>query len=152
MIEHKIPLVVRRRISASRDQIFEAFRCSEALLTWFSPNKDIQVQILQHDFQPLGRFRFRWPMPDGRKPTVHGEYLQIEKPAQIVMSWQWEPPDPLEKIPMRVSFRLIKADNATEVVITHEGIPSNAACTVHADGWQGTLTNLVSIFEKEGCS
>jgi uncharacterized protein YndB with AHSA1/START domain len=151
MTNQKIPLVVRRKISASRERIFEAFRCSASLLTWFSPNNDIQVQILLHDFQPLGRFRYRWLMSDGKTPTVKGEFLQIEKPTQIVMSWQWEAPDPLEKIPMRVSFRLIAADNETEVIITHEGIPSDTACTVHADGWEGTLTNLVSILEKEAC-
>jgi uncharacterized protein YndB with AHSA1/START domain len=93
-------------------------------------------------FSPNRPFRLRYAMPDGRHPIVAGVFERIDPPECIVMTWMWEAPDPLENIPMKVTFRFVDKPAGTEVVITHEGIPSDTACTIHADGWEGTLTCL----------
>ncbi|MEO1224618.1 MAG: SRPBCC domain-containing protein [Pseudomonadota bacterium] len=146
MIENERPLVVRRTVPAPRARIFEAFSRPDLLSQWFTPSADISIEILMFDFVPGGRFRLRYVMPDGRRPAVGGEYERIEPPALIILSWIWEPPDPLENVPMRVIFQfddaLDDSGAATEVVIRHEKLPSDAACTIHADGWEGSLNSL----------
>jgi len=149
MTGNPVPLIVRRTIEAPRDRVFEAFSSASALIRWFTPSKNISVEALEFDFVPGGRFRLRYSMPDGRTPVVAGVIEQIERPSQIVLSWVWQAPDPLEGIPMKVTFRLVGKGNATDVVITHEGIPSDVVCTVHAEGWDGTLTFLAEHLAEE---
>ena len=142
MTVESIPLVVRRVIAAPRTRIFEAFSRSDLLSQWFTPSAEVSLEILEFNFVTDGRFRLRYTMPDGRRPVVAGSYELIERPARIIFSWIWEAPDPLAGIPMRVLFRFAEKDDATEVVITHERIPSDVACTIHADGWEAALNSL----------
>ncbi|MGI9502722.1 MAG: SRPBCC family protein [Geminicoccaceae bacterium] len=142
MIDQPIPLIVRRMIDAERSQIFEAFSRADLLAQWFTPSPEISLEVLEFDFAVDGRFRLRYTLPDGRRPVVGGVYERIAPPKEIILSWIWEAPDPLAGIPMRVLFRFIEKDVATEVVITHERLPSDAVCTIHAEGWEGALNSL----------
>lgn len=142
MIDQAVPLVVRRHIQAPREQIFRAFTRADLLVQWFTPCPDITIDILRFEFAENGRFRFRYSMPDGRTPVVGGVYERIREPSELACSWIWEAPDPLAGVAMRVLFQFIEQDAGTEVVITHEGIPSDAACTIHESGWDGALSSL----------
>lgn len=142
MIAIAVPLIVRRLIPAPRSRIFEAFSRADLLARWFTPSAEISLDILDFDFVENGAFRFRYVMPDGRRPVVGGAYERITPPEEIVVSWLWEAPDPLQGIDMRVLFRFVEKGDQTEVVIRHEKIPSDVACTVHEDGWEGSLDSL----------
>lgn len=142
MSKSPIPLIVRRQIPAPRTRIFDAFSRSEALAKWFTPDPGIAIDVLAFDFRTGGRFRFRYTMGDGRQPVVAGAYEIISPPVQIAMSWIWQAPDPLAGVPMRVTFDFLERKGATEVVVTHEGIPSDQACSIHEDGWEATLAML----------
>ena len=104
MTAEPIPLVVRRQMAVSRDQLFEAFCSADALSKWFTPSPEIGLDVMEFDFVVGGRFRFRYIMPDGRRPVVGGIYELIEPPARIIFSWVWEAPDPLADVQMRVLF------------------------------------------------
>lgn len=142
MTSDAIPLIVRRVIAAPRDRLFKAFGSADALSQWFTPSADISLDIIAFDFTAGGRFRFRYVMPDGRRPVVGGVYELIEPPTQIICSWVWEAPDLLADIPMRVLFEFFEHGGKTEVTITHQGIPSDQACSIHEDGWDGALNGL----------
>lgn len=141
-----IPLIVSRIIAAPCDRLFEAFGSAEALSRWFTPSADISLDVMAFDFIAGGRFRFRYAMPDGRQPIVGGIYELIEPPRRIICSWVWEAPDPLAGIPMRVIFEFLEQDGKTKVTITHQGIPSDQACSIHEDGWNGALNGLERYF------
>lgn len=142
-----VPLVVRRTITAPRKRIFQSFSRADLLSQWFTPTKEITLDILAFDFAPGARFRLRYTMPDGRRPVVGGVYERIDEPEQIVMSWIWEAPDPLADVPMRVTFRFIEQAGATEIIITHEHLPSDQACTIHANGWEASLDRLEQFLD-----
>lgn len=142
MTDQPVPLVVRRVIHARRSRIFDAFSRADLLAQWFTPSPEISLEVLEFDFVVDGRFRLRYTLPDGRRPVVGGAYQCIEPPEEIILSWIWEAPDPLADIPMRVLFRFIEKDDATEVVITHEGLPSDTICTINAGGWEASLDSL----------
>lgn len=137
-----VPLIVRRNIAAPRRRLFALFSQPDLLAQWFTPSADISLEVLEFSFQVGCRYRFRYHMPDGRTPTVGGTYRDIAEPERIKLSWIWEPPDPLAGIPMEVAFEFFDHDATTDVVITHEKLPSDVACTVHADGWEGSLNSL----------
>lgn len=142
MTEAGVPLIVRRLIPAPRRRIFEVFSRAELLAQWFTPSPDIDLDILDFNFKENGIFRFRYIMPDGRHPVVGGAYERISAPEEIVVSWLWEAPDPLQGLDMRVLFRFHECGDATEVVIWHEKLPSDTACSIHEDGWEGSLDSL----------
>ena len=144
-----VPLVVQREIAAPRPTVFEAFSRRELLAQWFTPNSDIVLEILEFDFRPGGRFRFRYDMPDGRRPSVGGVYEQIRSPEEIVISWLWEAPDPLQGIDMRVRFHFEDAGDVTRVVIRHEKLPSHLACSIHEDGWEASLDSLERFLDRQ---
>ncbi len=148
MSETAIPLIIRRMIGASCETLFDAFATAENLSRWFRPTTEIKVEVLEYSFQPNGVFRLRYHMPDGRRPVVGGGFDRIEKPVEISFSWVWEAPDPLEDVPMHVTFAFEPRGDRTEVIITHHGIPTDMACTIHADGWEGTLTILEAALEE----
>ena len=147
MTAEPIPLIVRRMIAAPRDRIFKAFSSADALSKWFTPSTDIALEIIAFDFSVGGGFRFRYIMPDGRRPVVGGVYEQIEAPERITCSWIWEAPDPLADIPMCVGFEFFEIGAQTEVVITHHGIPSDQICSIHEAGWEGALGSLERYFD-----
>jgi len=144
-----VPLIVRRLIKADRNKIFDAFTSAETLTKWFTPRAEISVDALEYEFVSNGRFRLRYLMPDGREAVVAGVFEKIEQPVLIVLSWIWQAPDPLADIPMTVTFRFLANETGTEVVVIHEGIPSDTACTVHEDGWEAALTRLEALLKEE---
>lgn len=138
-----VPLVVRRLIRGSSvTQIFSAFVSPVSLSQWFVPSPEIRVEVLAFDFVVGGRYRLRYTMPDGRIAVVSGVYEEIDEPTRIVLSWMWEAPDPLADILMRVAFAFLESEAGTEVVVTHENIPFDVACTIHQNGWEGSLDGL----------
>ena len=142
MTSSAIPLVVRRVIPGTAAPLFDAFMTAGQLSRWFTPSPEIAVDVLQYEFVENGILRLRYSMADGRTPVVNGRFFAIRRPVEIAFSWEWEAPDPLANIPMQVSFEFCENDGATEVVVTHWGIPTDTACTIHQDGWTGTLATL----------
>ena len=142
MTATSVPLVVRRWIRQTPEAIFEAFSNAEALSKWFTPSVEVTVDVLSFDFRVGGGFELCYTMPDRRRAVVVGVYEEIARPNQIVTSWVWQAPDPLAGIPMRVAFEFVEKPGGTEVWVNHEGIPTDAACTVHEGGWDASLGNL----------
>lgn len=135
-------ITVSRLIKAERAHVFDAFSRSEALLQWFSPSADISLELLEFEFVPQGNFRIRYTMPDGSNSVVSGTYEIIEQPVKIVFSWMWEAPDPYANISTRVFVQFFEKGEQTEVVITHDKLPSKEDCARYMAGWEGTLDRL----------
>ena len=139
--EHAV--TVRRLIPAGRQRVFDAFSRADALTEWFSPSPEISVEVLAFAFAPEGRFRLRYRMPGDVLKVVEGAFEVIAPPEQLAFSWVWEAPDPHAGVPTRVVVRFLDKGDATEVVLTHERLPSEEAGARHAEGWEGTLDHLV---------
>ena len=137
-----VPLIVQRTIAAPCERLFSAFSTAEKLAQWFVPSPDVQVNVLAYDFKEGGGFRLRYDIGEPRRPVVAGVFEAIDRPNRIAFTWVWQAPDPLEDVPMTVVFDFKPNSGCTDVVVTHHGIPSDGACTVHEAGWKGTLARL----------
>lgn len=144
-------IIVRRLIKAPRARVFDAFSRADALAQWFTPAPDISVEILAFDFTAAGGFRLRYTMPDGQRPIVAGTYELIAPPGRLAFSWVWQAPDPHADVPTRVRIEFLEKGDSTELVITHDRLPSREACTRHAAGWEGTLDNLARSLATKEC-
>lgn len=71
------------------------------------------------------------------------------QPSQIVLSWLWEAPDPLAGVDMQVCFRFGDHADGAEVVVTHQKLPPDTACSLHEDGWERALDSLELFMARE---
>ena len=63
MIGNQLSITVSRLFRCRRERVFNAFTGADKLTQWFSPSKDVAVQILALQFEPDGEFRIRYDLP-----------------------------------------------------------------------------------------
>jgi uncharacterized protein YndB with AHSA1/START domain len=130
-------LVVRRQIRATTERLFAAWTRPELLVCWWG--------AAEIDLRVGGRYRIANRFPDGSTIWIGGVFEAIEAPHRLIYTWQLESHGgPAE----RVIVRFISRGELTEVEVTHERIPNDAARTSHERGWVGCLDGLVRYMEQ----
>lgn len=139
-----LALVVRRTIRASAARLFEAWTQPAQLRHWWGPEGVVCIEAAV-DLRVGGRYRIANRLPDGKVLWIVGEFEIIEAPYKLVYSWALEPASgPTERV--TVQFR--PQGDATEVIVTHEGVPSLAIRQRHEQGWDGCLGGLANYLQS----
>ncbi len=73
--------------------------------------------------------------------AIRGEYLEVERPRRVVVSWGISGNPALPPGVSRVSFTLTPTARGTRVDLTHSDLPETALAG-HADGWGHFLSRL----------
>ena len=136
---------VRRRLSATPQQVFEAFAEKGLVGRWLSPSPLIALTVLQFEFRVGGIYRFAYHMPDGRTMKVGGVYKSIEPPSKIVFSWNIEPPDEHAGLLSEVFVSITPEGDGAGLLIRHENLSLSGSASRHAEGWRGA----VDLLERE---
>ncbi len=131
-------LVVRRRIAASAERLFEAWTTPAQLTAWWGP-RGVRCVHADVDARIGGAYRIENALPDGRTLFISGEFLAVEPPRRLVYTWSIEPGS---AEPELVTVRFEPCGEETEVVVLHERIASEAARKGHKEGWEGCLEGL----------
>lgn len=141
--ETSAPLRISRVFRRDRDTVFRAWTEPEQLRRWSCPPA-ATITEAQVDLVVGGRFRFVMESPDGARYTAFGTYREIVPPERLVYTWDWEEPDQaMGDTLVTVEFRDV--DGATEIVLTHEGFPTEDSATGHAEGWGLCLDQLATL-------
>ena len=74
---------------------------------------------------------------------VRGEYVEVEPPRRVVVSWGMADSADLPPSASRVEFVLTAVDGGTRVDLFHTGLPTSRT-TGHADGWAHFLPRLAT--------
>jgi len=83
-------LRLERRFRAPREKVFQAFTDAAMLRRWFGP-PGYEVFDAQIDLRAGGRYRFSAKkLPDGDPFYLSGAYLEVDRPARLVFTWNWE--------------------------------------------------------------
>lgn len=131
------PLVVSRLIAAAPEPLFDAWLDPEALAVWMRP-ADITHTEASADPRVGGEFRI--VMHTLEAPIVHrGSYRTIDRPRRLAFTWR-SPVTEDEETLVTVEFE--PRSSGTEVIVTHELLPHQAAVDAHTDGWTGCLSGL----------
>ena len=77
-------IVLSRVIAAPRERVFEAWTDPAQITQWFGPD-GFEVEDLECDIRPGGRWRFVYTGPDGTRWDNRIVFLRIEAPALIEM-------------------------------------------------------------------
>jgi len=130
-----------RRIAARPSIVFDALISPEGIVRWWGPDAG-PVLLAQTDPRVGGRYSVRFRMLDGTEHVSAGEYLEVEPPQRLVMTWRWLEggDDPGES---RLEFQLRPvSDGATELTLTHDRLQTDAGAASHKQGWSGALDKL----------
>ena len=144
-------LQLKRHFNASPEQVFTAWSTPEALNQWFGPHSH-NCKVEKFDFKIGGNYQIRLiPTGEVDDPDCHGdtaqdsvcagEFVEISNPNRIVMTFNWieNGADMGETL---LSIDILSANGGTDVVLTHEKIPSEELREAHQGGWQGSLECL----------
>jgi uncharacterized protein YndB with AHSA1/START domain len=136
-----------RRIAARPEIVFEALVTAEGIGSWWGPD-DLPTISAVSDPRVGGRFEVRFATVDGREHTCGGEFLEIARPAHLVMSWRWIAggvDDEVGRV-SRVEFHLRAIDIGTELTLVHGELSTEASARSHEGGWAGALAKLPRRF------
>lgn len=141
-------LTLVRRIAARPSIVFEALTTARGIASWWGPDDG---PVLAADVDPRvgGRYRVRFRTLDGREHESAGEYLELEKPHRIIMSWRWAEGGggPGES---RLEFHLRPIESGTELTLVHAQLATDESALGHKRGWSGALDKLERHFASQG--
>ena len=137
-------LTLVRRIAARPAIVFEALTTAKGISAWWGPDNG-PVIFAECDARVGGRFRVRFRMVDGSEHESHGEFLMVEPPARLSMTWRWEGPTD-DSGPSQLDFQLRPIADGTELTLTHSLLRDEEIRTSHEEGWAGALDKLVALF------
>jgi uncharacterized protein YndB with AHSA1/START domain len=110
-----VELVFTRTFDAPRALVFEVMYDPKHIANWWGPRR-LQTIVDQLDFKPGGTWRFLQYEPDGTLHAFKGEYLEIEAPDHVTLTFEYEPwPGKISK----VTHRFSEHDGRTTVT-THQ--------------------------------
>ena len=125
---HKI--VVRRVLPARREDVYALWLDAERMPEWILDGGSARV-----DARVGGTFHMNMHY-QGKSYPHDGEYLELVPPERLVFTWisastNWKP--------SIVTIELFVRGSETEVVLTHEGLPSEKSAADHEHGWAEIL-------------
>ena len=144
MTEQK-SFVLARVLPATQEQVFECWSDPASMGEWMKPGAGIAGATVEMDFRVGGTYRI---VMHGEQDFVqHGEFLEIDEPNRIVMTWVSEFVAP-EDANTRVTVVLEPAgDGQTRLTLTHHQLPANDTYKNHEDGWAAIADALGSHLE-----
>jgi uncharacterized protein YndB with AHSA1/START domain len=140
-------LTLVRRIAARPSIVFDALATAEGVAGWWGPD-DLPVIASQVDARVGGEFRVRFQTADGREHEACGEYLEVEPPRRLVMTWRFDfggEPAEVGRV-SRIEVDLRPIQGGTELTFTHAELANAESRASHEGGWTGALDKLVRMF------
>ena len=141
-------LTIVRKIAARPSIVFDALTTPEGIVQWWGPD-DGPVLIAETDVRVGGRFRVRFRMLDLTEHEASGEYLELNPPERIAMSWRWQGDE--DEAPTNesvLSFDLRPHEAGTELTLTHARLATEVTRESHHGGWSGALDKLQRMFSE----
>jgi uncharacterized protein YndB with AHSA1/START domain len=116
-------------IEAPPDVVFSHLVLPERMVSWMGQWAELQAR-------PGGLFAV-----DVNGYLIRGEYLEVEPPHRVVVSWGIAGADDLPPGSSRVEFTLTPTATGTRLSLVHSGLPDARAMT-HGNGWGNYLARL----------
>jgi len=145
-------LTLKRVFSASIERVFDAWTKAEILAQWFGP-VGFSIISAENKLTVGGEYEVVILSPDKNKITHRGEYVEITPPNTLVFTWLIENQAcggcDGETASTLVSLIFTSIENGTELILTHEKLPSQAAYDGHQFGWQGSFDSLADLLTQQ---
>jgi len=137
-------LQIKRTFAAAREKVFQAWTVPEKLEKWFAPSDGYTTKVAELDLCVGGRYRIEIRSPEGKVHSLVGAYKEIKPFEKLVYTWSWqERNEEFGETLVTVEFRDL--GGVTEIVLTHEFLPTADDRAEHEGGWAGCLDRLPKV-------
>jgi uncharacterized protein YndB with AHSA1/START domain len=130
---------VERTFPASAEAVFDAWTSPEVMRRWLHCRSDWETPEAEVDLRVGGKVRVVMLKPDRTKAEARGEYVLIDRPHRLVMTWTFDD-DPTNEQLMELS--LTEAEGATTVLLVNSRISTDERREGQDWGWRGCLEQL----------
>lgn len=139
-------LEIKRTFKCSKRQLFDAWSKPGMMSRWFFADsnrcKDSEVEA---DFRVNGAYSLVMYFEDGDSSRIHGTYKTILRYTVIAFTWNSSNSTNSE---VELNFREL-SPNRTELKLIHKLLPDDESRTLHGNGWELCLANLMAFVDAE---
>jgi uncharacterized protein YndB with AHSA1/START domain len=82
--------------------------------------------------------------PEGELFHLHGQFREVEPPARLTYTFNWEPPDADDRETL-VELVLEERGDATEVSLTQGEFATGGRLELHDGGWTDSFDQLEAL-------
>jgi uncharacterized protein YndB with AHSA1/START domain len=132
-------LRIERTFAASAEEVFDAWTSPEVMRRWFHPGPDWETPEAEVDLRVGGKVRVVMRKPDGSEGGAGGEYMLIERPHRLVMTWTFDDHPNNRQL---IELSLSESDGVTTVLMVNSGIATDERHDSQERGWTGCLDEL----------
>ena len=129
---------VTKILPARREDVFAAWLDAGGMRHWMCPG-DIKETEVEIDARVGGKYRILMHGNDGNYEHT-GEYVEITAPERL--SFTWVSHNAVDGSLVTIALRDL--GDETELVLTHERLPSTDSAAQHTSGWTSILDKLAS--------
>ena len=129
-------------IDAPAEQVWKALTTPELIKRWFF---GVDTETDWTEGGPIVHRGEYQGMPYEDKGTI----VKVD-PGRVLVHTHWSPVSGLPDSPenyQQVSWAISERDDTTELVVTEENLPSEAAKEVSEQGWRAALAALKDLLE-----
>ena len=140
------PIVqIRRRVKAGAEEIFDLWTKPDLMVRWMSPFPGAVDCKASCDLRSGGAFSLFMSSKESIR-EVSGTYLHVDRPRKLVFTWI----GPLtNNVNTLVTVELNPDGDETDLVLTHERLPTTRIVEGHTIGWGNILDHLANAVSKD---
>jgi uncharacterized protein YndB with AHSA1/START domain len=136
---------IRRRVKAGAEEIFDLWTRPDLMALWMSPYPGAVDCRATCDLRPGGTFSLVMSSEASIR-EVSGTYVQVDRPRKLVFTWS----GPLTNhVNTLVTVELNPLGDETDLVLTHERLPTPEIVEGHTRGWGIILGHLADAVSKD---
>ena len=135
---------VRRRVKARAEEVFDLWTRPDLMVRWMSPFPGAVDCKASCDLRPGGAFSLAMLSQESSR-EVSGTYVEVERPRKLVFTWTGALTDNVNTL---VTVELTPRGDETDLVLTHERLPTSAIVEGHTRGWGLILDHLAEAVAK----
>jgi uncharacterized protein YndB with AHSA1/START domain len=141
-------------IRAPRSAVYRALLDAGAVAKWRVP-AGMSSRVHEFDAREGGSFRvsltYDAPTETGKSAshtdTYHGHFVKLVPDEQVVEVFEFETADPELRGEMTMTTTLTDADDGTDVLVVHEGVPDKVPPADNETGTRMALAKLAKLAE-----
>jgi uncharacterized protein YndB with AHSA1/START domain len=146
---------VSRHVNAPRARVYSALVDANAIATWMVPT-GMTSRVHAFEGREGGTFRISltYDAPTGvgkttaHTDTFHGRFVKLVPNERVVEVVEFETADPALRGEMTITITLADADDGTEVLAVHDGLPRGLPTADNEAGWRSSLAKLATLVES----
>jgi uncharacterized protein YndB with AHSA1/START domain len=131
-------VVIRRRIAATREELFDEWTDPEGMRSWMCPENIVSVDVRLE--LRVGGSLLIIMRDANRAYEHHGEFVIIEQPSKLAFTWIAAATD-MQPTLVTVEFFAV-SESETDLVLTHERFPRREVLDQYRGGWGQIVDRL----------